>query len=230
MIDIHSHILPKMDDGSRSVEMSVEMLKESYNQGIDVICATSHFYPSKESPERFIERRKESFLKLAPYLTKEMPIIRLGAEVQYFEGITNVELLPRLRIQGSNLLLIEMPFSKWSERMIKDVLYLKKALKYSIILAHIERYLEYNDIVMFEELSKQGIILQMNASIFTDFFKKSKAIHLLDSGVVKLLGSDCHNMDSRKPNLTEAYKVIEKKLGKEKLLKMNEYAHSLFMQ
>jgi len=133
MIDIHSHILPKMDDGSRSVEMSVEMLKESYNQGIDVICATSHFYPSKESPERFIERRKESFLKLAPYLTKEMPIIRLGAEVQYFEGITNVELLPRLRIQGSNLLLIEMPFSKWSERMIKDVLYLKKALKYSSV-------------------------------------------------------------------------------------------------
>lgn len=230
MIDFHSHILPELDDGSKSVEMSVEMLKESYEQGIDIICATSHFYATKESPEKFLERRKQAFLKLAPYLTDEMPIIRLGAEVQYFEGITNVELLPRLRIQGTNLLLIEMPFSKWSERMIKDVIFIRKNLRFLVVLAHIERYLEYNKISVFEELEKEGIYLQMNSSAFSSFSTKGKAISLVKKDAVKLLGSDCHNTTSRKQNLSEGYKAIERKLGKEKVEMMNKFAHSLFYE
>ena len=64
MIDFHSHILPEMDDGAEDLETSLEMLRESRRQGVDIICSTSHFYADEEDPESFLTRRSDAYERL----------------------------------------------------------------------------------------------------------------------------------------------------------------------
>ena len=96
MIDFHSHILPGIDDGSRNVKMSLGMIEELSRQGVDTICATSHFYVTQRTPEHFLERRQEAYELLEPVLPDNAPRILLGAEVLYFPGISRLESLPSL--------------------------------------------------------------------------------------------------------------------------------------
>ena len=91
MIDFHTHILPMIDDGSGSVEESIWLLEEEARQGVDLVVLTPHYYAEENSPVEFLKRRYESWKALRRLLRTEHPRIRLGAEVQYFEGICGVE-------------------------------------------------------------------------------------------------------------------------------------------
>ena len=71
-IDLHSHILPQLDDGSDSVEMSLAMLYQMAEQGVDVVCATSHYYAKYNSIPAFCERRAEALERLSAVLTAEL--------------------------------------------------------------------------------------------------------------------------------------------------------------
>ena len=124
MIDFHSHFLPRMDDGSRSVEESLEMLRVSLDQGVDVMAATPHFYAFREDPDSFLERRAAAFARL-PLEDAPHPKLLLGAEVYYFDGMSNSESLRRLTLEGTRYILIEMPFSRWSDHMVDEVLRLR---------------------------------------------------------------------------------------------------------
>ena len=88
MIDFHSHILPGIDDGSKNVQMSLEMLKRASEQGVDVMLATSHFYASRHRIEDFLEKRQRAYERLAEAKNDFGPAIRLGAEVAFFSGIS----------------------------------------------------------------------------------------------------------------------------------------------
>ena len=85
IIDFHSHILPGMDDGSKSVEMSVEMLNREAEQGIRKVIATPHFYPWSEHPEQFLARRDTAAAKLrkAMEMRNHLPEVIMGAEVNF---------------------------------------------------------------------------------------------------------------------------------------------------
>ena len=119
MIDLHSHILPQMDDGSRSVDESLQMLAALAAQGVTDVAATPHFYASENSPERFLARRRHAWQRLAPHLTASLPAVHLGAEVLFFEGIAGYDKLTQLCLTGTDALLLEMPFRPWSRRMSK---------------------------------------------------------------------------------------------------------------
>lgn len=88
MMDFHTHLLPEMDDGSRSVEESLAMLKQMAAQNINWAAATPHFYAFQESPEQFLERRSASAAQLQKEMSqwKDLPRISLGAEVRYYEA------------------------------------------------------------------------------------------------------------------------------------------------
>lgn len=73
MLDIHSHILPKIDDGSSSVEESLKLLRTSAEQGITEIAATPHFYASQNSPQKFLARRAACAARLQEALTPDLP-------------------------------------------------------------------------------------------------------------------------------------------------------------
>lgn len=208
MIDFHSHVLPGIDDGSKSIEESVQMLAASARQGIAHIVATPHFYPSEISPECFLDRRAQAAEQLQTVWQPEFPKLLLGAEVYYFEGISRVEGLEALRIEGTSLLLLEMPFHTWSDRMAAEIRALHNRSGFTVLLAHIERYLRLQKGAVWDELLEAGVLMQSNASFFLRWSSKHKAIHMLDAGRIHLLGSDCHNMKERAPRMGDALAVL----------------------
>ncbi len=226
MIDFHSHILPGIDDGSKSVEESCKMLRESFLQGVTHIIATPHFYAEENSPKRFLERRTRAYEKLKPSLDADMPEILLGAEVKYFEGISRADDVELLKIEGTNLILVEMPFMTWNQRVVNEVLELNSNSSTRVILAHIERYFGFGAKKFLPEIYDNNLIIQSNAGSFIgSAFSTRKVMKMLKDGRIDILGSDCHNMTSRKPNISAARKEISKKISDNMLDKLDEKAY-----
>lgn len=200
MVDFHTHILPGMDDGSRSVEESVSMLLEEGRQGVSVLAATPHFYADQNSPEEFLKRRNAAWAELSPRLEPQMPQVLLGAEVQYFEGICAVEAIGSLRIQGTDLLLLEMPFCRWSKRMMEDVRQLNSRPDARVLLAHIDRYFSLQPRETLDWLVHNGVLLQANTAALASWRTRTRILHMLEHGQLHALGSDCHNLKDRRPN------------------------------
>ena len=201
MIDFHTHILPGMDDGSKSVSESLQMLRLEARQGINMVVLTPHFYSSENSPEVFLHRRQRAWERLSVSLEEGFPRLLLGAEVQYFEGIAHMENIRQLSIWGTRLLLLEMPFCSWDERMVQTVLTLQENGEVQPVLAHIDRYLSFNgNSRQLDRLRRHGILMQMNVSAFNGFFARRRTSSMIHKGKVHFFGSDCHNFSTRKPN------------------------------
>lgn len=227
MIDWHSHILPAMDDGSKDVAESISMLGMQTSQGVGTVIATPHFYANDETVASFIERRAKAYEALKEQLGENGPHILLGAEVRYYQGISRLEGLKDLTIEGSKLLLLEMPMSVWTETMVRELVELSGKNSVRIVLAHVERYIKLQKSAVWNRLLESGIMMQVNASFFTSLASRRKAITLLQDGVVQFLGSDCHNLTTRPPVLGQAAEVIRRKLGNGFLDQMQEYGYSL---
>lgn len=209
MIDFHTHILPGIDDGSRSTAESIALLQEEMRQGVDTVFLTPHYYAEENSPISFLKKRYGAWRDLEPHICRELPNIRLGAEVQYFEGICAVEDVYHLRIVGTDYLLLEMPFRSWSDRMIGDVMELNDRRGVQIVLAHIERYMAMQKPKVWEELRANGVLMQSNVSFFAGWKTRRKAVEMLKQGKIQFLGSDCHNMKTRRPNWEQLPKEAE---------------------
>ena len=225
MTDFHSHVLPEMDDGSRSVEESLEMLAMSWQQGVRHMAATPHFYAEENSPEEFLKRRAVSAEKLQKAVEgrENLPILHLGAEVRYYEGFSQTQSLEKLKIQGTDLLLLEMPFAPWTERMFREIRNAQQRLGCTVVLAHIERYLHDQTISGFwDRVEESGALVQANGEFFLTRFQKRKAYLLFKQGRIHLLGSDCHGRKHRPPNLGEAAAGIQSRLGPEALAELGE--------
>lgn len=200
MIDFHTHILPGIDDGSRSIEESIVMLQAEAAAGISRVVFTPHYYASQNSPEEFLHRRRKSWNALMPYMDRDMPKVSFGAEVQYFEGICEVKEILDLRIVGTPYLLVEMPFRHWEERMLEDIVELNANLDTVVVLAHIERYLSNVSSQSLAYLRDNGVKIQMNVSMFSQWRSSRMAMSMLKAGEVHILGTDCHSMGHRRPN------------------------------
>ena len=227
MIDFHSHILPQIDDGSSGVKESLEMLEELSLQGVDTVVSTSHFYATQRSPQEFLARRERAFEQLKARLPENAPRILLGAEVLYFPGMSRMDELSTLCIEGTNILLLEMPFRPWSEHMIREVHDLARSGRYTLMMAHIERYYDDQPVSVWDDLLGEGVLMQSNADFFLPFFAGRKALRLLREDRIHLLGTDCHNMTSRPPQMDEALRVIRRRLGEEKLAQIDELGKDL---
>ena len=225
MIDFHSHILPGIDDGSADPAESIALLQMQREQGADTVVATPHFYPERQSPDSFLRHRAESAARLKEKQTDGLPEIRLGAEVAYYDGISRMDCLTDFCIEGSRTLLVEMPFSDWTEYMMQELIVIRQVKQLSVVLAHIERYLPRNARWL-DRLTDTGIWLQSNASFFRGFWLR-KACAMLKKGQIHLLGSDCHNLASRPPLLADAIRNIRKYAGEAALDQMDDYGQYL---
>ena len=218
MLDFHSHLIPGVDDGSKDIAMSVGMLNMWKEQGVDLICATPHFYADSTSPERFLSKRNSAYaslieaLKSSPEGIGSYPPVALGAEVYYYRGLSSCEHLNKLCLQGTKLLLIEMPFGgEWTDYMIREISEIK-AMGLIPVAAHIERYLkDFSGKI--DDLMDTGILIQCNASFFSTIKTRKKAFRMLSDKTIDFIGSDAHNLTSRPPNMCDAISAIEKKLG-----------------
>ncbi len=229
MIDWHSHILSGIDDGSHNLAESESLLEMLVSQGVDTVIATPHFYADNESVDSFLERRNKSFENLKNHLKLYAPNVLLGAEVRYYNGISKLSQLTDLSIENNRLLLLEMPFGRWTEYTVREMVELACNRKITVMLAHIDRYLKLQSSDVWQRLYESGILMQVNASFFADFLTRKKALSLLKSGTNIFIGSDCHNTAARAPRIGKAYEVISKKFGNSFIEQINEYGHSILI-
>lgn len=215
MTDIHTHILPRIDDGAKDVSVSREMLRIESSLGVDKLLLTSHFYPYAESIENFTEKREKSDAMLTESY-KEFGIARKLASETFFDDILlHFSDLSQLCAEDSSRLLLELPYDRSNAReLIRKTDRLMEKYLVLPVVAHIERCagLARNERAI-RELQKNGCLIQMNASYVVDAGSRRHALKLINRGCVDIIASDCHDTGPRPPNLAEAYAVIEDKLG-----------------
>jgi len=211
LCDLHSHFLPGMDDGCKNVEEALQVLTYSYAQGITAMFATPHYYPV-ESVEAFLQRRSKAADTLKEAMKGQaVPQIALGAEVAFRPGISYEEDLEKLCLGNSKFLLLELPFSRWGQELLRELRNISSVRGLTPILAHIERYRSIQGAAMLEQVLQMDVLVQMNAESLLRFSDRRNSCKLLKSGKVQLLGSDCHNTVSRPQNLHKALEQLSKR-------------------
>lgn len=216
MIDVHTHILPGVDDGSEDEEMSLLMLKREDMQHIGSIFLTPHFYADMNDPDTFLRKRSSAMEKLKEKIAstgEEVPDLYLGAEVHYYRGIGRSEEVSKLCIGKSRFILIEPSFREWTPTIVDEIRELINQQDLKVIIAHIERYLDQDKRLVRELIEDPSILIQSNAEFFLDRGTRRKALKMMKKGQIDLLGSDCHNLDTRVPCLRDAVELIEDELG-----------------
>lgn len=215
MVDFHTHILPGIDDGSRDPAESIGMLALLREQNVTTAAATPHYYAQKEPPARFFERRQSAYEALTDAAKDRgsLPGLLLGAEVWYYAGISRMRELPSFRLQGTRLLLLELPTEPWTNYMCGELSDLSCSGDFVLMLAHIERYLRCQPRGLWDKLLEAGILMQVNTSFFLSPWTRRRALAMLEKQMIHVLGSDCHDLTLRAPRMAEAGAVIRKKLG-----------------
>lgn len=211
MLDFHTHILPEIDDGAQSVEESVKMLKMLKEQGVSTVALTPHYIAMDESPDEFITRRDNAYKKLLSNIKKsqrKLPKLLLGAEVFYYPGICKFAGIDKLTLQSTDLLLLEMPMTRWSDYTIRELEEMANNSYIDIVIAHVERCLKHQKRGTIERLLKAGVKLQVNASFFISRSTRKKAIKMFKQNKISYIGTDCHNVDYRPPRMSEAITIL----------------------
>ena len=230
IIDFHSHILPGIDDGSASVEESIAMLRMEAEQGIERVVATPHFYPRHNTPEHFLRKRAEAEVVLREEMAgyEGLPRFIVGAEIYFFPGISDSEALRELTIGENRCIILEMPYSVWTESMYREIegIFIKQNI--TPIIAHIDRYLRpFHTRKLMERLGDLPVLIQANANFFLRKETKRTALRLLREDKIHLLGSDCHNTSTRVPNMGQALEIIGQHLGSNPLEKVCAHQDTL---
>ena len=224
MIDFHSHIIPGVDDGSKSVEETYNLILEAKEAGFTDIIMTSHFTSHYYEPKPYeLKLWKEKLQELIKI--KEIDInLHSGMEVyvsnRLEELIKNEKLLT---IADSKYILIELPINA-SINYLDNILYILDTFGLKLILAHPERYIyvQDNPSIIDDYISK-GILLQCNfGSIIGQYGKNAEHIikRMLKNGQVDFLGSDCHRENTVYKTIPEAVRKIKSLIGEEEFNKI----------
>jgi len=212
MVDFHSHVLPGIDDGSKSPEESRIMMEECIRQGVSVLCATPHFYAITDTPSLFLERRSIAYSSLKSFIPDKLTLLP-GAEVLYFEGISRSDCLNLLTIEHTDFLLLEMPYSIWSGHVIDEVCRLADSRHVRVLLAHIDRYLKWQPKEVWLRLADHGIFMQVNTDAFLNRFLFKKLFWFFKHNLIDVIGSDMHDSSLRKSHMQDAQSMMIKKFG-----------------
>lgn len=213
MTDLHTHILPGMDDGAQSVEEAVEMLRLQVQQGVDTVALTPHFYPERENIADFLARRESARLKLLKALQgQQCPKLILGAEVAWVPDMTEWPELESLCYQNTKTILIELPIYTWTDSLFRQLYSMESRRGVMPVIAHIDRYFRIQSKRNLERLLEMGYPIQVSAEALLRLLGRKQALELLKY-YDGLLISDCHNLLERGPNLEQAMAVVKKKLG-----------------
>jgi len=218
MIDFHSHIIPKVDDGSGSTNQSIRMLKMLKANNVETVIATPHFYLKDNTIEEFLARIDYAYNKLVKNISEEdeLPNILRGAEVLLTSEIADLEGLEKLCIEGTRYILIEMPYSYWSDWVYQSIDKIIVERNLIPIIAHVERYTPIiDDPNKMLRLLSFGVIAQINAPSIVEHKLRKLSLKLIENNMVHVIGSDAHNDTERAPNILKAYEIIEKKFGHE---------------
>jgi len=221
MIDIHSHILPNIDDGSRSIEETFNLIKEAKSVGFDAIVSTSHYmegYYETNVPEREVWR-KAIYENLQ---AKNIDIdLFLGNEIYMSENI--IKLLEERKastINDTSYVLFELPLNV-EPLNLYDIIYEMQQYKLVPILAHPERYsFVQKEPELVYDLVEKGVLMQANyGSIIGQYGKKAEMTvrKFFEGNMIHMLGTDVHRQNTIYPKIPQILSELNTLIGEEKL-------------
>lgn len=197
-VDIHSHLLPGLDDGVKTFDEALEVIQFLMECGYSKFITTPHVISDafRNTPEGITGKLQE----LQAFLHEKNVSVEIQAAAEYYLDDTLTEKIEnneRLLTIGSNHLLFETNFIS-EPFILKDFIFKASTKGYKLILAHPERYLYlYNSFDKLEDLLQRGVLFQINISSLTGYYSKPAqfmAQKLIDKGWVHLLGTDCHHI------------------------------------
>ena len=219
MTDLHTHILPGIDDGAQNTDQSVEMLLAQARQGVETVALTPHFYLREESPESFLRRREAAWQALQRKLDtlpedqrQSIPRMVMGAEVAYGPGMWEWPCLEQLCYAQTNMLLLELPLMPWGEETFRQLYNFMSRTGITPVIAHAERYLQIQKRGQMLQLLEMQLPMQISAGALLRLTGSKRAYYLLEDCNGALI-SDCHDTGSRAPNLEAGLRWIRKKKG-----------------
>ena len=191
--DLHTHILPAFDDGAKSVQMAVKMLRQEREFGVERVALTPHYYPTREGLDAFIARREQAYTALRECcIEKAMPQLCLGAEVHYAPLLTKLD-LHKLTIGVSNYLLLELSdygVAPYLKQVVANML----SQGITPIIAHVERCEIFrNDPDQLADLIQMGALAQVTMRKLTERRNADFAKICLKNGLAHIIASDFHN-------------------------------------
>ena len=218
MIDIHTHILPEVDDGSTNLDSSIAMLSECVKQGTTDIILTPHY---RKEYKLKANELKEKFNKFKDCVAKSGFAVNLylGQEVfieKDYKTLFNDKSI--LSINDGKYVLIEFDYNV--KRDVTEVVYDLTRMGYTPIIAHIERYINY-DVDLAAEVKELGGFIQINAESLVGKQKRAfgkKVKRLLKEDLVDFIASDYHF--DRENYLEKAQTYVKKKYGEERAQKI----------
>lgn len=227
MIDIHSHILYGVDDGSKSLDMSLKMAEIYIENGVKEVIATPHYIEHSKMDSKY-EKNKMVLNELNEELNKKSLDLKihLGNEIYLSNNI--IDLIKTRKIfslNGTRYLLIELPMGKLP-KYTKNILYELILLGYRPIIAHPERNLEIieNPNILYDFI-KYGVLTQLNiGSVEGAYGRKVRKVSkkLLRNNMIHFLGTDAHSHRKRSPNIKKGKVIIKRIVGSEKFREISE--------
>ena len=213
MVDIHSHILPKIDDGSQGLSMTYEMLRRCSDDGVKKIIATPHYYDCSSAEFRKVKAMVRMLNKLLYKQNLDMKIF-YGQEVYLTENILKEYEKKKIgTINDSRYMLIELNMDRFSHNML-NMIYELRIRDIVPIIAHPERYnfiLKKSNIL--NSLIKEGCLFQINSGSIEGNFGwkvKKRARILMRHNIYSFIGSDAHNNSKRKTGIKKSLKFLKK--------------------
>lgn len=196
-IDIHSHLLPALDDGVQSFEEAELIILQFQRLGYKKLITTPHVMSDlfRNSTESIVAKRNE----LTEWLTSKSIAVEIQAAAEYYldeELMKKIETNSPLLTFGNKYLLFETNFMT-EPLNLKEFIFLATTKGYRPVLAHPERYVYLqNNFSKAEDILNRGVLFQLNISSISGYYSKAAqtiARKLIDKGWIHLLGSDCHN-------------------------------------
>ena len=213
-IDIHSHILPGIDDGARDMDEALEMLRMARADGTSTIVATPH---SARVDPQGIQLATEGLRRAAAAAGMDITIL-CGAEVRFSADLAeDFRSGKLLSIDGQGYVLVEFPFSQSWTSLVNTSLYALQMAGALPIVAHAERYpaVQDNPAILLD-LVATGIPVQVNAGSLLGIEgdrERQSAELLLRAGMVHILASDGHRADKRTPLVSAGFQRVAELAG-----------------
>lgn len=211
MIDIHTHILPGMDDGAKDAEESAALISLLKKQGVSLAVLTPHYYPYKESLSDFTERRQLSYQSIRNCDLD----LALASETYLSESLFSNDSIDQLLISNTRYLLLELPYmEKWNTTVFRQINLVITKYNVRPIIAHVERYepVKRKKEKVMQELVDLGCLLQLNIDSVINRKTRYFALRMLKGGWVDFVGSDCHNLAEKPPKFDVYHRIVKKKL------------------
>ena len=189
MLDFHAHVLPGADHGSDGLNTSLRQLTLAEQAGIDVLIATTHFYPQVEEFAAFAKKRRAAYEQLMERYRGGVRVLA-GAEVHMCVGLDHLEGLWELCVPGTDVMLCELPFRSSPSGLVETF---ERMMDLGIrpVLAHVDRY----DPTWIENLFGLGLQGQLNAEPLSQHFHRRRLLPWIDRGHIVALGSDIHGVE-----------------------------------